>query len=69
MARRVGREVLIEFHRIGNTVKVTAVDPESMVEVSIVGAANASDEMLKRVAIRKLEYVLEKQMKGTGSRR
>lgn len=69
MAPKAGREVLIEFHRIGNSVKVTAVDPDTMLEVSIVGAANASDELLKRTAMRKLEYVLEKQNKGTGSRR
>ncbi|MEE2968916.1 MAG: hypothetical protein VX741_02145 [Pseudomonadota bacterium] len=69
MARQSGREVLIEFHQIGNSVKVTAVDPVTAVEVSIVGAANASQEMLKRLAVRKLDYVLEKQKKGSVARR
>ena len=69
MARQSGREVLIEFHQIGNSVKVAAVDPVTAVEASIVGAANASQEMLKRLAVRKLDYVLEKQQKGLVARR
>jgi Domain of unknown function (DUF6898) len=69
MTRQSGREVLIEFQQIGNSVKVTAVDPVTLVEVSIVGAANATPEMLKRLAVRKLDYVLEKQKKGSGARR
>lgn len=69
MARQSGREVLIEFHQIGNSVKVTAVDTASLVEVSIVGAANASQEMLKRMAVRKLDYVIDKRSKESGTRR
>lgn len=59
--KRGGREVLIEFQQIGNTVKVTAVDPDSLIEVSIVGPGSAGREMLKRNAIKKLEYVLNKK--------
>lgn len=69
MARQSKREILIEFHQIGNSVKVTALDVVTMVEVSIVGAANASQEMLKRLAVRKLDYVLEKQKKESRTRR
>ena len=54
-------EVIIEFQQIGNSVKVTAVDPESQIEVSIVGPTGAGEEILKRTAIRKLEYVLDKR--------
>ncbi len=61
MAGRGGKEVLLEFHRIGNAVKVTAMDPETMVEVSIVGPPDAGEEQLTRTALRKLEYVLKKQ--------
>lgn len=60
MPRRSPSEVILEFHTIGGSVKVTAVDPETLTEVSIVGAANAGDELLRRIAIRKLEYVLNK---------
>jgi hypothetical protein len=62
-------EVIIEFHRIGNAVKVTAVDPESLVEVSIVGPSGAGEEILKRTAIRKLEYVLDKRRSGGAAKR
>jgi hypothetical protein len=63
------KEVIIEFHQVGNAVKVTAVDPDTLVEVSIVGAPGAGEETLKRVAIRKLEYVLEKNRKAGAARR
>ena len=62
------KEVIIEFHRIGNSVKVTAVDPVSLVEVSIVGPPDAGEETLKRTAVRKLEYVLNKRMGGGAAR-
>ncbi len=52
---------LIEFHRVGHAVKVSAVDPASMVEVSIVGAPSAGEEELTRVAVRKLQYVLARR--------
>ncbi len=57
-------EVIIEFQQIGNAVKVSAVDPESQIEVSIVGPPGAGEELLKRTAIRKLEYVLNKRRTG-----
>lgn len=58
------REVLLEFHRVGNAVKVTAVDPVTLTEVSIVGAPDAGEETLKRTALRKLEYMLAKQARA-----
>lgn len=54
-------EVLLEFQRIGNAMKVTAVDPETLVEVSIVGDPKAGEAALTRAVIRKLEYVLNKR--------
>lgn len=56
-----GNEVLIEMYRVGNAVKVTAVDPQTMVEVSIVGAPGAGEETLKRNAVNKLNHVLRKR--------
>ena len=53
-------EVLIEIQQIGNAVKVAAIDPETLIEVSIVGSPSAGEEALKRVAVRKLAFVLEK---------
>ena len=63
--KRESGEVILEFQQIGNAVKVTAVDPVSLVEVSIMGPVSAGREMLKRNAIRKLNYVLAKQGKKT----
>ena len=59
-----GKEVLIEMYQVGNSVKVTAVDPETLVEVSIVGAPSLGEEMLKRNAVNKLFYVLRKRREG-----
>ena len=56
-----GGEVIIELYQVGNAVKVTAVDPETLVEVSIVGSPGEGEEMLKRNAINKLNYVLRKR--------
>lgn len=58
------KEVLLEFHPIGNAVKVTAVDPDTLTEVSIVGSRTAGEEILRRTAINKLNYVLEKKRGG-----
>ena len=52
--------MIIEFHRVGNSVKVSAMDTKTLTEVSIVGPANAGEEVLKRNVLRKLEYVLAK---------
>ena len=46
--------VLFEFRQIGNSVKVTAVDAETGLEVSIIGPANALPTDLQRLATSKL---------------
>ena len=55
------RRFIVEFRRIGRFVKVSAIDPASLVEVSIVGDPAAGEPMLERTAIRKLEYVLNRR--------
>lgn len=59
--RLLGREVIIEFHSIGQVVKVSAMDTASLTEISIQGPANASQEILKQNALKRLEYVLKKK--------
>lgn len=54
-------EVLLEFHRIGRSVKVSAVDPETGTEVSIIGPASAGEAELRRAAVNKLNYVLARR--------
>ena len=56
---------IIEFTQVGASVKVTAVDPRTLTEVSIVGGAQYSQEFLTRQAVKKLEYVLAKK-RGEG---
>lgn len=57
------REILFEFHRIGAYLKATAVDTLTGIEVSVSGPAVGSQEMLKRTAVAKLDYVLKRQGK------
>ena len=52
---------IIEFHRVGNAVKVSAMDPRTLIEVSIVGDPGAGDAELTRIAIRKLEFMIAKR--------
>jgi len=59
-----GNEVIIEILQVGNAVKVVAVDVKSGLEVSIVGSPSMSEEMLKRNAVKKLNYMLEKRSVG-----
>lgn len=55
-----GREVILEFQPVGQIVKVTAIDTQTMTEVSIQGPRTAGEETLKHNALRRLEYVLKK---------
>ena len=56
-----GREVIIEFHQVGAYVKVSAMDTATLTEISIQGPASASEELLKRNALKRLEYVMKKK--------
>ncbi len=60
------REAIIEFHRVGAYVKVSAIDPETLTEVSIVGDPHAGETRLKRLALQRLEYVLTRKAKRSG---
>ena len=54
------RETIFEFVRVGVSVKVTAVDPATGTEATIVGDPAAGEAALKRLARQKLDYVLAK---------
>jgi hypothetical protein len=49
---------IVEMIQQGRYVKVTAVDPVTGREVSLVGDANAPRAHLEQLAVRKLETVL-----------
>ncbi len=57
-------EVLFEFRRVGNSVRVVAIDPVTNTEITMVGAAGYGEETLKRLAVRKLAYVIAKRRSG-----
>lgn len=56
-----GREVIIEYFPVGQYVKVSAMDVQTLTEVSIQGPVSAGEETLKRNALKRLEYVLKKK--------
>jgi hypothetical protein len=55
------REVIFEFRRVRAAVKVSAVDVATGTEVSIVGDPAAGEPALRRLARKKLDYVLSRQ--------
>lgn len=63
MPGRAEEGVILEFFRVGRYVKVSAIDTKTGVEVSIVGDPRQGEETLKRTAIRKLQYVMNKNKK------
>ena len=59
--KRGESEFYVEFVSIGINLKVTAIDPESGTEVSMIGAPQLSRDALAKLAVRKLKYVLAKE--------
>jgi hypothetical protein len=57
-------EAIIEFRRIGNSVKVSAIDTISNVEVSIIAPASSTERQMTDAVMRKLQYVLSRQKPG-----
>lgn len=48
------------MHKVGKYVRISAIDPITNTEVHIAGDPAAGQEALKRLAIRKLRYVIAK---------
>jgi hypothetical protein len=61
MRTRVPKEIYVEFIVLGNAVKATAIDPETGVEASVIGPANAAQTIMAQAARKKLEYVIKKK--------
>ncbi len=55
------REVFFEFVKLGNSVKVTAIDGVTGTEVSVVGPANAAQFDMERLALQKLKARLKRE--------
>lgn len=56
-----GREIIFEFHPVGAYVRVSAIDAASLTEIAIQGPVNAPQELLKRNALKRLEFVMKKK--------
>jgi len=59
-ARGPQKEVLFELQRHGNILRVIAIDPVTGTEVIMIADPRQNMEIIKRLAARKLLYVLEK---------
>ncbi len=57
-------EILFEFTRQGNLIKVTAIEPETLTEVSVIVPCTLSEEQMKFQALNRLKYVLQKKEQG-----
>jgi metal-dependent hydrolase (beta-lactamase superfamily II) len=53
--------VIVEFHQIGNAVKVSAVDTKTFLEVSIMAPAHCTEQEMTDTVLRKLAYIREKR--------
>lgn len=54
---------IVEYVVIGKSVKVTAFDPATLKEVSIIGAVTTTKKQLAKLAVRKLVYMIGKDSK------
>ena len=59
--RGSSKEYYLEFHQVGQYIKVSAIDPDTLTEVSIVGDPNTDRKRLEQLAVQKLEWVLAKK--------
>lgn len=51
-------EILFEFIRQKNAVKVTAVDTEAKAEAVVVVPSGLSEQQMQQLALKKLNYIL-----------
>lgn len=58
---QTGYEFIVEYQVIGGSMKVTLMDPHTLLEVSIVGPANYPKQLLVRQAMKKMQYVKNKR--------
>lgn len=56
-------EAIVEFHRLGRSTKVTALDPVSLTEVSIIAPSSLAQRLMTDNVLRKLDYVLSRGAK------
>jgi len=57
----LNRDIIIEFTPVGNVVRVTAMDTQTLTEVIISCPAGTPEATMKQNAVKRLEYVLKKK--------
>ena len=62
-------EILFEFKKNGNVVKVSAIEPETQTEISVVVPAGLSVDEMKLQAAKRLNYVLRKKPRNNGGKK
>ncbi len=61
-------EVLFEFVSVGRYLRVNAIDPSTGIEITMTADPRYDENHIKRIAARKLAYVLSKQSPQLSSR-
>ena len=54
-------EVILEFVPVGDLVRVTAMHEPSLTEIVVHGPASAGEAALRRLALRRLAFVLRRR--------
>ena len=57
-------DVIVEFTRLGATVRAVAFDPATLTEAVVMGPVGAGEAALERAALAKLAYVLRRRAAG-----
>lgn len=60
MSRHYEDGTIIETIQVGNSMKVTAIDPVTMREASVIVPAHTSRSEMINLAVKKLQYVQQK---------
>ena len=56
-----GRGNYLEFQLLGDYAKISVIDADANIEAAIVGTPRTTQQQLICLAVRKLEYVIEKR--------
>lgn len=56
-----GREIIFQYYQVGNYVRVTAMDVQTLTEVTITCPRGLREDVMQTNAMRRLEYVLKKK--------
>jgi hypothetical protein len=57
----MAKDIFVEFVILGNSLKATAIDPDSGLEASVIGPASAPRHAMAEAARNKLNYMARKK--------